>query len=211
MGELFVAVAALGSCRLDLMVAVLLVVASLIWWCGTRSCRAQMVVPAEEPAVARAAAQEPAVAGAAAEVGAAAEARRPVWLDLPQTLPGAQSTPAEETAVAGAAAEARQPAVAGDASVPAQPAAQAEPQQHRPPRRRGSTPEVGWRELSHCAEAGHRLVAGRNNSAVYITCRTCCKHATWRRGDIPTFQHSRLLNDHLRNFWRDLNEHVVRD
>ena len=189
---------------------VLVAGAALIWWCVARCCGVCRVAPAapepprrEELAGPRAAGaaqwQEAAVAGAAAGQDGAAAGQDPAVERAP------------------VAAVARAAAAPQGAQAPATPAPKAPPQQQMPPvpkmgphrRNKRATPEVGWRELHQCARTGHSLLAGRNQCSVYITCQVCRKHASWRKGDIPTFQHSQPLNERLRHYWGELNEHVV--
>ena len=174
--------------------------------------------PARPRAVGAAQGQEAAVAGAAADTaGAAADpAVAGAAVDVAGTAPpvagaGAAADPAVVRAVVAAVAR------AAATQAPATPAPKAPPQQQMPPvpqmgphrRNKRVTPEVGWRELHQCARLGHSLLAGRNHCSVYITCQVCRKHASWRKGDIPTFQHSQPLNERLRHHWAELNGHVV--
>jgi len=49
----------------------------------------------------------------------------------------------------------------------------------------GSTPTFQPYDMNHCVVDRHNIRVGHNNHSVYVTCKTCRKHASWLRRNYP--------------------------
>ena len=64
----------------------------------------------------------------------------------------------------------------------------------------GSTPTVQPFDMNHCVVDRHNFRVGHNNHSVYITCKTCRKHASWLRRNYPdTPPNFNTMNERIRN------------
>ncbi len=66
------------------------------------------------------------------------------------------------------------------------------------------TPQMEYAELLECLQQGHSLRPGRNQYSVFLTCRMCRRHVTWKRGSSPTWREYPELARLLDGEWAQL-------
>jgi hypothetical protein len=71
-------------------------------------------------------------------------------------------------------------------------------------RNREVTPIVSPSQIDECARTGHPLLPGRNDAAVWVTCKVCRTHCSWGRREVATFENFPRLATVLRKLWAGL-------